>query len=231
MAVNSRLPSGMKGNGMTTPNSIIKAISQGDLVFDVGANRGNIAQEFALAGARVVCIEPQPKLAAHIRQRFADNPNITVVDKGLGAIRGCSSMSISSETDILSTFAEHWKAGRFKQMVWDQKIEVQITTLDDLVAEFGIPRYCKIDVEGYEREVIKALSTKIGIISFEFTAEYLEHSMEVVEMLIRLGYRQFNVTVGDHPEFQWAEWVPYYELIRALMLSTSQDLWGDIYAR
>ncbi len=216
---------------MSTPHPIVNAISPGDLVFDIGANRGNMAQRFLHVGARVICIEPQPNLAAEIRQRFVNNSQVTVIEKGLGAIRGCSSMSISSETDILSTFADHWKVGRFKNMVWDQQLEVQITTLDDLIAEFGIPRYCKIDVEGFERDVVKGLSSKIGIISFEFTSEYIEHSMEVMEMLIRLGYRHFNASVGDQPEFMYTEWVPYYEIIRSLMLSSSPDLWGDIYAR
>jgi hypothetical protein len=78
---------------------------------------------------------------------------------------------------------------------------------------------------------VKGLSSKIGIIAFEFTSEYIEHSMEVIEMLIRLGYRHFNASVGDQPEFEWGEWVPYYEIVKALMLSTSPDLWGDIYAR
>lgn len=224
-------PGSKKGMIMATQHSILNIISPGDLVFDVGANRGSIAQEFARAGARVVCIEPQPNLAAAIRDRFSMNPHVTVVEKGVGAIRGRSSMSISSETDILSTFAEHWKVGRFKNMVWDQQIEVPITTLDDLVSEFGTPRYCKIDVEGFERDVVRGLSSKIGVISFEFTSEYIEHSMEVIEMLIRLGYRHFNVSVGDQPEFQWPDWVPYYEIVKALFLSTSPDLWGDIYAR
>lgn len=216
---------------MTTPHSIVGIISPGDLVFDVGANRGNIANDFVCAGARVVCIEPQPHLAAGLRQRFANNLDVVVVEKGLGSIRGRSSMSVSSEADILSTFAEHWKVGRFKHVVWDQQIEVPITTLDDLVAEFGTPRYCKIDVEGFEREVVRGLSSRIGVISFEFTSEYIKHSMEVIEMLIRLGYRQFNASVGDQPQFQWLEWVPYYEIVRALLLSPSPDLWGDIYAR
>ena len=216
---------------MATQHSIINIISPGDLVFDVGANRGNIAQGFVHAGARVVCIEPQPNLAAEIRHRFANNPDVSIVEKGLGATRGSSRMSISSEADIVSTFADHWKIGRFKNIVWDQQVEVQIITLDDLVAEFGIPKYCKIDVEGFEREVVRGLSSKIGVMSFEFTFEFIEHSMEVIEMLIRLGYRQFNVSVGDELEFHWAEWVPYYELLRALMQSSDSDLWGDIYAR
>ncbi|NTV49862.1 MAG: FkbM family methyltransferase [Geobacteraceae bacterium] len=218
-------------NVMATPHPILASFTPGDLVFDIGANRGNMAEELAMAGARVICVEPQPNLAQSIRNRFMDRPQITVVEKGLGALRGSLKMSISSEADILSTFAEHWKAGRFKHVTWDRHIEVPVTTLDDLVAEFGTPRYCKIDVEGYEREVIKGLSCKIGIISFEFTAEYIEHSMEVIEMLIRLGYRQFNVAAGDNPDFHWLEWVPYYELVRALLLSPSPDLWGDIYAR
>ena len=216
---------------MATQHSILNSIAQGDMVFDVGANRGAIAQDFLRVGARVVCIEPQPQLAAALRQHFINNKQVTVVEKGVGAIRGRSIMNISSEYDILSTFAEHWKVGRFKNTLWDQQVEVPITTLDDLISEFGVPRYCKIDVEGFEREVIKGLSSKIGLVSFEFTFEFIEHSMEVIEMLIRLGYRQFNVSVGDDSVFHWAEWVPYYELLRALMQATDTNLWGDIYAR
>jgi len=216
---------------MNKHHPIVKLISSGDLVFDVGANRGSLSQWFVDVGARVVCVEPQPKLAEEIRKRYASHQQVSVVDKGLGAMRGSCRMNISSQHDILSTFAEHWKGGRFKHFVWDQQIEVQITTLDDLVSEFGIPRYCKIDVEGFERDVVRGLSSKIGIISFEFTFEFIEHSMEVIEMLIRLGYRQFNVSKGDQPELHWEEWVPYYVLLRALIQSSDVDLWGDIYAR
>lgn len=63
-------------------------------------------------------------------------------------------MSISSTEPVLSTSSEDWKLGRFINTVWNQKKDIQIATFDILIKKYGNPRYLKIDVEGYELEVL-----------------------------------------------------------------------------
>ena len=118
-------------------------------------------------------------------------------------------------------------------MVWDSEVKVEVITLDDLVAKHGVPKYCKIDVESFELEVISGLTKKIGIVSYEFTSEYINHAMLVLENLIKLGYREFSASVGEAEKFYFQQWIPYFEIVPILMASASnnKDLWSDIYAR
>jgi FkbM family methyltransferase len=203
----------------------------GDIIFDIGANIGNKTEWFSSQGLTVVSVEPQPAMIAQLQNRFANTPNVTIVDKGIGSAKGMLKMSISTQAPTLSTFTEHWKHGRFSDIRWDSAVDVEIITLDDLVHLHGVPRYCKIDVEGFELEVIKGLSTKIGIISFEFTSEFIGHAFEIIGRLISLGYKKFNISLGEDDTFQFDNWLPYHELVAILQASrTTANLWGDIYA-
>ncbi|HRF81237.1 MAG TPA: FkbM family methyltransferase, partial [Flavobacteriales bacterium] len=45
-------------------------------------------------------------------------------------------------------------AGGWEGQVWDRAIEVPVTTLDRLIDQYGRPAFVKIDVEGFEDEVL-----------------------------------------------------------------------------
>ena len=210
---------------------ISQSLLPGDIYFDIGANVGEKANLLAQRGVVVICVEPQPELAKFLIARFAGAPNVSIVQAALGRRAGVETMSISSSTNALSTFAPHWKQGRFTNYVWDQSAEVEMITLDHLVGDFGVPRYCKIDVEGYEQEVVAGLSRRVGVISFEFTNEFMDHALNVLSHLVTLGYRFFNLSVSEELTFRLDRWVGYSEFVQILQHARAQkDLWGDIYA-
>jgi FkbM family methyltransferase len=211
---------------------IANAILPGDLVYDVGANQGDKAEWFLRRGARVVCVEPQPQMLELLHARFDRNPDVTIVGKALGRSVGELPMSICSASPTISTLSPDWKQGRFVDATWDSVVTVQITTLDLLVAEHGVPRYIKVDVEGFEREVFSGLSQRLGVVSFEFTSEYIANAFEVVRLLLRQGYTRFNVSLGENPDYGLPQWVSYQDLVVVLMQNCQQHpkLWGDIYA-
>jgi FkbM family methyltransferase len=66
------------------------------------------------------------------------------------------------------------KASFFPGCYWDREEVVQTTTLDALIDQFGVPDFCKIDVEGFEFEVLRGLSRPVGTISREYTSGVLE---------------------------------------------------------
>jgi FkbM family methyltransferase len=210
---------------------ISNAILPGDLVFDVGAHNGEKSAWFLRRGARVVCVEPQPAMVARLKSRFADNGDVVIVPKGLGRAPGRLEMSINSQQPVLSTFSEDWKTGRFAGLTWDKKVEVEITTLDQLVFAHGVPRYTKIDVEGFEAEVLSGLSTKIGCISFEFTGEYVQTAIGIVEYLAVLGYTHFNISLGESDEFTGPEWLDTAAVVLQLETRARANVkvWGDVY--
>jgi len=83
----------------------IDVFSDGDLVFDVGANIGNKAAQFLAKGARVICFEPQPACVERLRGRFGSDSRVAIVPKGLADQAGKLTLSICDD-DTLSTFSE-----------------------------------------------------------------------------------------------------------------------------
>jgi FkbM family methyltransferase len=202
-----------------------------ELCFDVGANAGSRSDLFLTLGARVVCVEPQPTCVQHLRAKYRENSQAVVVAKGAASQPGRMSLSICEDASTLATFAEKWKTGRFSDHQWDSSVDVEVTTLDQLIHEFGLPQFCKVDVEGFEYEVLRGLSSAVPALSFEFTREFLGDAKRCLDILVGLGMSQFNYTLGEQPQFVLAEWCDGETLLGHLRTSHDQLMWGDIYAR
>jgi len=221
------------GTGTSLPSTSfdLSFIQPDDLVFDVGANLGAKTERFLNASARVVCVEPQPSCANILRDKFADNPRVVVVEKGLAEKQGFRELSICSTANTISTFSDEWKQGRFASYSWDTKLVVEMSTLDELISIHGTPKYCKIDVEGFEISVLEGLSQKIPNISFEFTVEFINNARRCVEHLARLGFTRFNVILGENKHLEFSEWLSPSDLFEHIATLQAVQLWGDIYAQ
>jgi len=215
-------------NSIVTKQTLFKA---GDLVFDVGANIGAKTGEFVASGARVVCFEPQPDCVIQLQQRFARNPNVVIEATGLAAQSGALELSICSAANTISTFSSEWKKGRFSDYQWDRKVLVPVTTLDAAIARHGIPAYVKVDVEGFELDVLRGLSSPLPLLSFEFTIEFLEINRDCARHLEAIGFSKFNAKIGTLDNYISKRWLSAEELFFLLRSSSDTELWGDIYAR
>lgn len=114
---------------------------------------------------------------------------------------------------------------------WNKKKIVSVTTLDDLIKEFGMPAFCKIDVEGCEIAVLRGLSKPISYLSFEFTQKTPDKTKICLECLKSLGYKYFNFHFGEPAELFFPDWVGAAEIIKEIESSDNDILWGDIYAK
>jgi len=67
---------------------LVRACGAGDgrLVLDLGAGRGAITAGLAAAGARVIALERDPRLAAGLRRRFDHDPRVRVVEADLRTV-------------------------------------------------------------------------------------------------------------------------------------------------
>ncbi len=211
-------------------------VTPGSLVFYIGTNVGNRADVFAALGGTVVCVEPNPKLVRILALRFRNRGNITILNRGCGEKPGLMAFRIATN-HLLSSFSprfiEH-KRTMGDDRRWNTTINVEIETLDRLIAQYGTPEFCKIDVEGFEKEVLSGLSQKAGCISFEFNSPtFNDDTVWCLNRLAASGYSSFNVSFGETLSFEFAEWVTAAEM--ATFVETDRRLrgnsYGDIYAR
>src|SRR5690349_4435429 len=164
-------------------------ITKGQLVFDVGANVGNRTENFLEIGARVIAVEPQPDCIRTLQQKFGDK--ITIEPIGLGSHPGEMEMFIADESTI-STFSRDFidktKDNKFRRNNWEKKLTVKIITLESLIQKHGLPDFCKMDVEGFETEVLKGLSSPIPKLSFEYNVpEMAANIYQNIDLLSRLS--------------------------------------------
>ena len=217
-------------------------INKGDLCFDVGANIGNRTRVFLELGATVVAVEPQDNCMQKLLKKYKDNKKVFLVHKALGAEEGKGNL-ILSNSHTVSTMSEEWiDSVRNSDMFftstsafqWNGNATVSVTTLDKLIEEYGNPAICKVDVEGFEYQVIKGLSRSINMISFEFTPtpKLINSTIESVRHLSDIGNVQFNYSFGESMVLALAEWVDtgkICDIISSIPEKTAFS--GDIYAR
>lgn len=211
-------------------------VSPGDLCFDVGAHVGNRTAALLAIGARVISVEPQPMMADTLVGLYANHPKFTLVPKAVGAQVGNAEMLTSTRTPTVSTLSLDWarqmkQTASFSNVRWDSKAHVEVTTLDQLVADFGPPVFCKLDIEGYELEALKGLASPIPAISFEYLPGAKDRSSACLDRLIELGNYEFTLIKGEHPHFATPNWISSGELKHILTEIPLNGRAGEVYAR
>jgi len=210
-------------------------IGKGDLCFDVGANVGDKSALFIELGAKVIAIEPQESCWRILKRRFK-NLNVIVETVALASKSETKTLFVD-RSHTLATMSQDWidtvkQSGRFSNHAWPDKLTVQTTTLDALIKKHGVAAFCKIDVEGFEFDVLQGLSQPIRTISLEFIPERIDASLRCIDYLDKLGKAEFNYCLNNLTSFALSEWDDR-EGIKATLTKTDKSIenYGDIYVR
>ncbi|MFN4089831.1 MAG: FkbM family methyltransferase, partial [Alphaproteobacteria bacterium] len=152
------------------------------------------------------------------------------------AAEGTATLNASRRHPTVSTLSEDW-IGRvgatdgFRRVAWDRRHAVRVTTLDALIAAHGVPRFCKIDVEGFEPQVLAGLGRPLPALAFEYVPAALDAAGACIDRLAALGPYRFNIVRGEADRFAWPDWLAPAEARAGLMRAAVDDHAGDIYAR
>ena len=133
---------------------LLKIIQPGDICWDIGANIGFytclLASRVEDAGT-VVAFEPALRTCGYLRENVSLNrfTNVTVINKGLSDRMEQRHLYYSEAGLAEGTASLKYANGR------SASERVTLDTIDNLVRELPVPDFIKIDVEGYQLEVLR----------------------------------------------------------------------------
>ena len=210
-------------------------IHRGDLAFDIGAHVGDRVASFRRLGARVVAVEPQPALVRVLRLFYGRKRNVVIESVLVGSSIGRADLRINVDNPTISTVsaafvdaadgAPGWEGQR-----WTRMIRMPVTTLDTLIARHGTPAFIKIDVEGFEADVLAGLTKPVKALSFEFTTIQRDVAHRCIERCAALGFSTFNAALGESQMLVGETWMSAQEIRRWVDALPHDANSGDIYA-
>ncbi len=182
------------------------------IVYDIGANDGELTIPLAAAGAPVIAFEPASKARARLATRAAEHGiavvetpqrdvahGMTILPYALGARRAQLTLNLYSD----DTFSSLYKRPSDEQTRYDLveagAENVSVETLDGLVRQFDLPQptIVKIDVEGAERDVLRGATATITNAMPALIVEYScvnctnagYDRREIYDTIAGIGYR------------------------------------------
>lgn len=195
-----------RAHGRAMDTMLRQFAGPGDVVFDVGAHVGDRLASFRRLGAKVVALEPQPVCARFLRFVHGRDSGVTLVEAAAGKTPGTLEMHVNTRNPTVSTLSKDFVASSngaagWEGQHWDRTIVTPVTSLDALRAQHGEPRFIKIDVEGFEADVLSGLSAAVPALSFEFTTIQRDVAYTCLNMCDHLGYARYNISLGESQVF------------------------------
>ncbi len=212
-----------------------RLVRPGDLCFDLGAHVGNRVRSWRKLGARVVAVEPQPALVGVLRLLYGQDPEVHVVAAAVAEREGVVPLYLNLANPTISTSSEAFieravAAPSFRGEAWRRRITVPATTIDALIHAHGIPRFIKIDVEGYEAAALRGLSQPVFALSLEFVPMARAVVESALDRLSLLGAYTFNASYGDDMRLLHPRALIDEDIRRWLRSLGDDGPAGDLYA-
>ena len=159
-------------------------------IFDIGMYDGSDSRYFLDEGYHVVAVEANPELAQKARKEFSGDiadGRLTVVNRALADEPGEIELVLCGDDLGASSIFEDKIAHRNPVGT----CTVETVTFSELVDQFGIPDYLKVDIEGADRHCILALDQRNRPPYLSFEAD--NDLEELVMHMASIGYRQFKL--------------------------------------
>jgi FkbM family methyltransferase len=156
----------------------LTGFQKNDLIFDIGANEGLKTRIFIALGAQVIAVDPDVSNQKTLTQRFLAyrlrKKPVVIVPKAVSDQNGYATFWVSEPGFDMNTLNPKWvdrlgkDRARFgRTFEFKEKRQVETISLEQMILTYGRPFYIKIDVEGYEVNVLQGLQTAVPYLSFE----------------------------------------------------------------
>jgi FkbM family methyltransferase len=153
---------------------VYRAISGSGLVntfIDIGANCGHVAASILNNYAHILLFEPNPKLAELLRKIYGDQKHVEIKECAIvdEASVGALTLTVPDDSSGLATLGGTHLSDQHGQF---QTFRIKASTLAEEVKSYDLAvSYIKIDVEGFEANIIQSAKNLINerrsIVGFE----------------------------------------------------------------
>lgn len=170
------------------------------LLFDIGANIGAWALANYNPNTRIVSVEASPTTYTTLVQNTA-RKNIHCINRAVTSQPDAEVTFYEADADTISSLNKDWITNTRSRFGNDSHVRtetvVSTTTIDSMVATFGVPDIIKVDVEGAEHIVLPSLTRKVKTVCFEWAAEWDVEAFMCIDHMSKIGYRQFHIQMKD----------------------------------
>jgi FkbM family methyltransferase len=157
-----------------------------NVIFDIGVYDGSDTDYYLYSGYKIVGLEANKDLFDLLVIKYESeikSGHVVLINKALAE-------DTKDRTFYINNVEKGWsslKKDCGSKVHGGTEQVVSCTTLDELIKEYGVPHYIKIDIENYECECIAALNTLPEYISVELT------DLKIIDLLHEKGYTGFQL--------------------------------------
>jgi FkbM family methyltransferase len=167
------------------------------LVYDIGLHDGRDTGHYLKEGSRVVALDANPTMCAAAEANFRDHirsGQLTVINRGIAEQKGQLEFWVCDEVSEWSSFHRDIAS---RNGLRHHAITVECIPIMDLINEYGIADYMKIDIEGNDRVCIEGLTSDTAPKYISIEMDHAQGDQDI-ERLFKLGYRGFKVICQSH---------------------------------
>lgn len=167
-------------------------------IFDLGLHKGEDAEFYLKKSFRVIGVDANADLcqaAAEKLRPFIETGQFVIVNKAIAPQSGTITF-YRNVSSVWGTVSPDW-ADRNERRGYANSTEmVEAITMADLVRDYGVPYYLKIDIEGMDMVALRGLQDfeeRPSYVSIESDKDSFRELRREITTLLELGYDRFKV--------------------------------------